>query len=74
MNNNDIIVLIEFRYQNELDCLVTQKTIQRFPIIGNDFDSSSTFRLRIYEWLKSKGFDRKNIYDLRLTCEGMFSG
>ncbi len=73
MDQNDIIVLIEFRYQNELDCLVTQKTIQRFPVIEDESDSSSTFRLRIYEWLKSKGFDRKNIYDLRLTCEGMFT-
>ncbi len=68
MNTNDIIVLIEFDYKNDFDYLVNRATIQRFPFIDNE--SCSELRERLYKWLGNKGYDRRNIYDLRLTYEG----
>lgn len=68
MQNNDIIVSIKFVYQPGYSPSEKKKTIQRFPLIENESDVG--LRERIYKWLEVKGYDRKDIYDLRLTYEG----
>ena len=68
MNNSDIIVLIEFDYQPGFQPSSNRKTIQRFPLIEDESDIG--LEQRIYKWLEIKGYDRKDVYDLRLTYEG----
>ena len=65
MNNSDIIVLIEFDYTRYGD---NKRTLQRFPLIEDESDIG--LEQRIYKWLEVKGYDRKHVYDLRLTYEG----
>ena len=67
MNTNDIIVLIEFDYQPGFQPS-SKKTIQRFPLIEDESDIG--LEQRIYKWLEVKGYDRKDVYGLRLTYEG----
>ncbi len=68
MNHSDIIVLIEFDYQPGFQPSSSRKTIQRFRWIEDESDIG--LEQRIYKWLETKGYDRKDIYDLRLTYEG----
>lgn len=69
MNNSDIIVSIKFDYsKNSFSGWVKKKTIQRFSLVENESDYE--LEKRIYKWLETKGYDRKDIYDFRLTYEG----
>ena len=68
MTNNDVIVLIEFEYQPGFCPSTNKKTIQRFPLIEDESDIG--LEQRIYKWLEVKGYDRNDVYDLRLTYEG----
>lgn len=68
MDQKDIIVLIEFDYQPGFQPSSNRKTIQRFSLIEDESDIG--LEQRIYKWLEVKGYDRKDVYDLRLTYEG----
>ena len=68
MQNNDIIVSIKFVYQPGYSPSEKKKTIQRFPLIENE--SGIELQERIYNWLGEKGYERKDICNLRLVYEG----
>lgn len=67
MNTNDIIVSIKFKYSTR-NSSSDKKTIQRFPLIENE--SGIELQERIYNWLGEKGYERKDICNLRLVYEG----
>jgi len=61
MVNKNITAKFDYRYK------IREETISQFPLIKGEDDYE--LAKRICDSLAEKGYEREEIYDLRLTCE-----